>query len=385
MATIWLLPGPARFAAAIRSRLDRGGSVVVGLPGPLLGDDAFVQGLLRAIDYATDVVCDRQGPPRPLASLVAEQLGIDDIKPGPDATAALARHGTMAGRVLAVIAPEPKQCERWADFAQAFVAVAKTVPALERPRLILLGGAAVANAASRDPLLTDVWWWGVLDRLDTAFHVKTQLADAGDDLRRDSIAEVAGFDLRLADHLSSNWDGSLADLGNWLEQFTGPGPNAAPELFGAGAPALVVPNSKQLGVPPAALLPMWELGQVDRWDSFPAYWHACTLPNPAQLSSRLWRAQVRALMPTIDEERARIEVWLRRQLGNVPSETALEPRDLYLLLQKHPHLKTWRGGHRKRLVYWLRDARNTLAHMGLLTPGEVAYGQRLIVADRRCD
>lgn len=88
-------------------------------------------------------------------------------------------------------------------------------------------------------------------------------------------------------------------------------------------------------------------------------------------------------MPTIDEERARIGAWLRREIRGLSDEAVLEPAGLFTVLQDHPSLKTWRGGHRKRLIYWLRDTRNTLAHMGTLTPSEIAHGQRLIVEDRR--
>jgi hypothetical protein len=288
----------------------------------------------------------------------------------------LARHGTLASRVLVASVQQPGQWERWEGFVLPFLAAAKTMPAAERPRLVILSAAGIAALAGRDPLLGDVWWWGVLDRLDTAFHVKSQLTDTGEDLRRDSIAEVAGFDLRLADHLAATWDGSAPTLSTSLRTFDGFTPLDTQPL------AALRPSSAPLDAPPASLLSAWEQGLVDRWDVFPAYWHACTLPSSAELRSRIWRAQVRALMPTIDEERARIENWLRRRVSGLPSDGALEPRDLYALLQKHPELKTWRGGHRKRLIYWLRDARNTLAHMGLLTPDEVERGWRLIAEDR---
>ncbi len=106
------------------------------------------------------------------------------------------------------------------------------------------------------------------------------------------------------------------------------------------------------------------------------------MPSHAELRSRIWQAQIRGLMPTIDEERAWIENWLRRWVPGLPSDGVLEPRDLCALPQKHPELKTWRGGHRTRFIYWLRDARNTIAHMDLLTPDEVERGWRLIAKDR---
>jgi hypothetical protein len=49
----------------------------------------------------------------------------------------------------------------------------------------------------------------------------------------------------------------------------------------------------------------------------------------------------------------------------------------------NPRLSQWRGGHRKRLVWWLRDARNALAHLGTLSPDDIARGKRLIWEDRK--
>jgi hypothetical protein len=377
--SIWSLPGPARFAEAIRTRIDRGSSVAVGLPGWAACNRAFCSGLLRAVDYAVDIIDDCEAYDRPVASLVADLFSIDDVPPGPDAAVALARHTTLWGRVVAlIVSSDDQQALRWADFARTFVAASRTVAVAERPRLVLLSRKACAAALSgSDPLLSDLWWWGVLDRLDTTFHVRGQLTDGSDELVRDTIAEVAGFDLKLADHLAVGWDGSYTTLVAELTEF------ARTSLSTAYTPLTLPHSSTALGMPPAPLLSLWDQGLVDRWDSFPAYLHACAVPTAADLRSRVWRAQIRVLMPTIDEERARIEAWLRREIRDLPDAAVLEPGDLYALLQDHPDLKRWRGGHRKRLIYWLRDSRNTLAHMGTLTPADVARGRYLVAEDRR--
>jgi hypothetical protein len=377
---IWSLPGPERFAEAIRTRIDRGSSVAVGLPGWAADNRAFCSGLLRTVDYAVDVVDGSDAPDRPVASLVADRFSIDDVPPGPDAAVALARHTTLWGRVVAVTIPsDDQQAARWADFARTFVTASRAVAVTERPRLVLLSRHACAAALSgSDPLLSDLWWWGVLDRLDTTLHVRGQFADGSDELVRDTIAEIAGFDLRLADHLAAEWDGSYPTLGAELTRFART--SLCPPCT---SPESLPHSSTALGVPPTPLLALWDEGLVDRWDSFPAYLHACAVPTAADLRSRVWRAQIRVLMPTIDEERARIEAWLRREIPDLPDAAVLEPGDLYALLQDHPDLKTWRGGHRKRLIYWLRDSRNTLAHMDTLTLADVARGRQLAAADRR--
>lgn len=384
MPGIWSLPGPAQFAAAITTRLDRGHSVVVGLPQWAAADADFRAGMLGAVDFGADVVDDCENGSRPLASLVADRFSIDDVPPGPGAAAALAGHAMLRGRVLAItVSSDGQQSARWTQFARGFLPAARSVAAAERPRLILLARKTCAAALTgSDALLDDLWWWGVLDRLDTAFYVKSRLADGHDGqdgLIRETITEVAGFDLNLASHLAAGWDGSYGTLAAVLATFAD---SCWPHGQNGSAKSHQLPHSSTaLGVPPVALLPMWDRGLVDRWDAFPAYLHACAIADSADLRSRVWRAQVRTLMPIIDEERARIGAWLRREIRGLPDEAVLEPAGLFNVLQDHPSLKTWRGGDRKRLIYWLRDARNTLAHMGTLAPGEIARGQRLITQD----
>jgi hypothetical protein len=216
-----------------------------------------------------------------------------------------------------------------------------------------------------------------MDRLDTSLHLRTLLGSEVNELLRDSIVEVAGFDLRLAEYLATMWEGSPASLSKLLLDYPG-----APHAHAAECVQLSS-SSTRFDVPPAAMISLWDEGLVDRWDSFPAYLHACAIATRADLRSRVWRAQVRVLMPIMDEERARIAAWIRRQVKGLAARDVLEAGELYDILQDHPRLKDWRGGHRKRLVYWLRYARNTLAHLDTLTPDEVARGRQLISNDRR--
>ena len=74
---------------------------------------------------------------------------------------------------------------------------------------------------------------------------------------------------------------------------------------------------------------------------------------------------------------------MRTEVRGLPADQVLEPGRLYDLMQGNPRLKTWRGGHRKRLICWLRDARNTLAHLGTLPPADIARGRQLIWEDHK--
>src|ERR1700692_4520782 len=127
MDGIWSLPGPAQFVADAVARRDPGASVLVVLPGLVAGDDAFRAGLLEAVDYGCDVLDGCLVGDRPMPSVIAGWFGIDDIVPGPDATAALARHHLMLARALSVtVSDKPEESARWVEFLRAFLAAART-------------------------------------------------------------------------------------------------------------------------------------------------------------------------------------------------------------------------------------------------------------------
>jgi hypothetical protein len=376
MSEIWSLPGPAGFARTAQDRLDRGDSVLVGLPATTAEDRAFQDGLRRTIDVHFDLV-DATGPQdRPIASVVAEQLDID-LEPGPDAAVRLAGHPMLEARHLAVtLAGKPDDAKPWTEFVRSFLAAARPIAAPDRPRLLIIGGHGCATALSGADPLAEMWWWGVLGRLDTALYVQRRLVSRkNDDLLRDAITEVAGYDLGLADYLVDEWDGDAASLVAVLDAFTGPNwPNVP-------VPARLPHSSTPWSAPPSQVVPLWNAGLADAWDSFSVCLHPCSLPAQGR-RQRVWLAQIRCLMPLIDEERARIEDWMRTEVRGLPAGQVLEPGDLYSLMHDNPRLKMWRGGHRKRLIYWLRDARNMLAHMTPLPPEDIARGRHLIWQDR---
>jgi hypothetical protein len=376
MTDIWTLPGPARFARTAQERLERGDSVLVGLPATIEEKD-FAEGLKRAIDRHFDPI-DATGPQdRPIPSVVAEQLDLD-LEPGTDAAVRLANDPALAGRYLAVaVTGTPEDIKPWTDFIRVLLAAARPIAVKDRPRFLIVGGYGCATALAGAEPLAELWWWGVLDRLDTALHVQRRLASRdSDDLLRDAITEVAGYALDLADYLAHEWDGDESSLAALLGGYSGPDWPTIP------VPAQLPHSSTSWDAPPSQIVSLWNAGLADAWDSFRVCLHPCSLPAQG-LRQRVWRAQVRCLMPLIDEERARIEDWMRTEVRGLPKDKVLEPGDLFGLIQDNPRLKNWRGGHRKRLIYWLRDSRNMLAHMTPLSPQEVDRGRHLIWQDHK--
>lgn len=214
-----------------------------------------------------------------------------------------------------------------------------------------------------------------MDRLDTGVYVAgAGGVEAGAEVLRESIVEVAGFDLDLALYLAERWNGSEAELLELLRQYDS-----------IDAPETGLPTARgEVHLGPDAKL--WDERLLDRWDSRDApHVHASillALNRRDLIRNRIWRAQLRTVMPMIDEHRGRIAEWLRSEVrAGYPLPEVPEPVDLYLAFQDHPRLKTWRDGRRKRLVYWMRDSRNSLAHMRPLDMSDVRRGQQLVSED----
>lgn len=378
MDGIWTLPGPARFARTAHDRLERGDSVLIGLPATICEDNDFAAGLRQAVAIHFDIVIDASGPEdRPIASVVADKIGTE-LEPGRDAAVRLANNPALEGRYIAfTVAGKPADTKPWTDFFRTFLAAARPIVAQDRPRFLIVCGHGSATALAGTDPLAELWWWGVLDRFDTALHVQQKLADRENtELLRDAITEVAGYDLDLASYLARGWTGDASTLAATLGDYTGP------EWPSIPVRGQLPHSSTSWEAPPSQAVALWNAGLADAWDSFGMFLHPCSLSTQEQ-RQRIWRGQIRYLMPLIDEERARIEEWIRGEIRGLPKERIFEAGDLYSLLQDNPKLKNWRGGHRKRLVYWLRDTRNALAHMTPLSPEDVAEGRRLIWYDRK--
>lgn len=381
---LWTLPGPSRFAREVRSTLERGYSVVVFAPRTQLVDRGWREGLLDAIDRHMDIIKDDDLDERSALTVVADHFGITEIDPGANA-GDLIRHDVMLGRTICLVMPRNEaRGPGWCDFARLLGTAGRSAPLEDRVQLLIFAPCGLASMLTeRESFLQPLWWWGVMDRLDTAVHVSDKMTSTRtDDVLRDAIVEVAGFDLALAEHLAAHWNGSSSNLAATLSDYEAENDNGWSKQ-----PPPLPHTSTAWATPPDSVMGFWDEGLVDAWEPFPAYVHACLLSSNGRnsdLQSRIWRAQIRALMPLIDEERSRLVDWIRPQLakGNDPLPKTPELVDLYLALQNHPELKSWGGGHRRRLIYWLRETRNTLAHMGTLEPADIAHGRKLIFDDR---
>lgn len=371
---LWSLPGPARLAATVGNALFGGSSCVVVAPAPLRSNEDWVAAACEATGI--DIAQVSADPGRPPAAVVADHFDVD-WSPGPGAVSALARSDRFAGRIVGLALPpgEPD----WADFAAEFLVALPAINKMDRPQLLVFCGPDDLGAfrAQRLPL-TQRWWWGTVGRLDTTVAAVRALGEHADPVTVSCITEVCGFDLGFVDVLAQTWDGSLTCLLELVDE-RGSGEAAVEEqstLTGAATSAS----------PAARLRGDWDRGLVDAWERYEPFVAPAAVPTAARaevLRTRLWRGQLRELMPLVDEERARLETWARS--GAIAEKNVTFPIEIgYLtkLLHTDPALSRRTSSSRRQAAVWLRDTRNTLAHREVVAPGDIADGLALLDADR---
>jgi hypothetical protein len=330
---------------------------------------------------------------RPTATL-AERMAtlLKDPPAGSDPLADVVAAEELRGKVLTVRAWEERDPEAVGSLAIRFAAMTKDsrVPPEERVRLLVLTtDRNIPEAALErlDPVTSRVhWWWGVLGRLDTTVVVATAEAAAGrgdpvglretlvtDYLFRDLVTEIAGPDLALATFLTYFWDRTMSALPGLVAEY------ASSDRFDIPVPA--TPRHGRPTRPPVALRDAWNHGLTDLWDGEIRVSPPAADPSTVveRLDQHLWRGQNRALTPVIDQLRAAMEYRVRSTVGTAGLDTLLAgdgdndrpavhrvSRPVLEIGRMAVAVKTGElrvTESERKLIYCLRDVRNSLAHL----------------------
>lgn len=373
---VWSLPGPARRAAATGSALLGGASCAIVAPSALRGNDEWLAAAIEATGAYVDLV--PVDPTRPPAAVVADHFGTD-WAPGPGAVHALARSDPFAGRIVGLTLPAANS--DWAHFAADFLAALPAVTdTSSRPQLLVFCGPdELAIFRSQRLPVTEMWWWGTIGRLDTIVAATRLLGETADPVLVSCITEVCGYDIRFAATLAQQWDGSLNCLLDLVADQPGPAATVDERSTLAGRGGSVSP--------PARFREDWDRGLIDAWERYEPFIAPTALPGDVRadvLRTRLWRGQLRELMPLVDEERARLETWMRG--GPIAQKNVTFPIEigsLTHLLHTDPAVRPRTTATRRQAAAWLQTARNALAHRDIVTPADIADGLALLDRDRR--
>lgn len=382
--SMWTLPGPRGYVAEIAASVTRGRHVVAVLPEFVATTDvtvALADAIVEELDDGAHVAIGEGGP---LVEQVCSDVP-DDYE----------MHPASIHELLAWDSPR----------ARAFVVNAMEIPDARRAELrtFLAGLAHESRVAadakvhfvviSRDFDLPDSlspdgdvtvatrWFWNRVARWDTVAHVAaidggTETDTLIDEIRIETIVELARWNLSLATELATSWTSSVVpDLGSlgWTSSGT------------ADSVALDAVRPVRVGSwPSARLVEAWNCGAVAGWRGRVSVAPMAPGYGDRQVERHVWAAQARVLLPFIDAKRERLESHLRQELGSarfdrevalrtiVPSTTnhVQAPVPEVALLREVARCAR-RDERRTKSLIALRDARNRLSHLVPLTSAEI--------------
>lgn len=370
----WALPGPRGFLARLQADLDSSDwtqEIVVALP-QAGAPPALVQHVasLRSPRRVVSVHLCPDDDDSVLARCL-HQAGLD--LPPRQVQVGDLLDGRLADHLLVIDAmpATPGQAADVLRLVEACAAVAHNAAPASMPLQVVALVPGEWCARLQEGLRLNVrWWWGQIGRLDVLLLLHEH-DDRSDPTRNAAIAELALFDLEVARHLAASWDGDLASVAERVLE-------VCPGDRGAAPPAgeRVLPER-----PGSALLQPWSSGACDLWDGRLLAWHPSVTARHDKdaLARALWRAQAATILPLLEEQRLRVVAWLERlghggQLRQHYGETP-EIGDVRYYMRNRAGMRT---RPQMPLVDWLREARNSVAHLRCVDADELRRGLDLI-------
>jgi hypothetical protein len=383
---VWRLPGPRGFVRDIVAEYARGRHVATVLPEALASDVLFTDGLAVAVldEFARQSVPTRRiyaaGEDQSILDTFSQALIFED----PPATVAELLGHPEAGNTVAVVVARDLNTTARSGLPGFLQRVELESHALtgQPQRLsviaILARGQlpAFRGGASSDIAMTSIWWWARIARWDVAAHIagmaeRAPLQGVLSDVRTESIVEIARWDLDLAEHLVTTWEGEPGRLPYLLKDWRC-----------VSAPAMNGSHGGTEGVqPPSLVLPSWDQRVVEGWHDQVSVATCSLAAEPEKLSRLVWAAQSRVLLPWIEERRSALHIRVTEILGAprlaailrewfdppVDADGLVEIGALDTVVRK---VLGSRHSDVREASRWLREARNRLAHMRPLSLGD---------------
>jgi len=383
---VWRLPGPRGFVRDIVAEHARGRHVTTVLPEALASDVLFTDGLAVAV---LDEFARQSVPTRRIYGVGADLSVLDTfsqalIFDNPPATVAeLLGHPEVASTVAVVVARDldttaqgglPGFLERVELESHARTGQAQRLSVIA----ILARGQlpAFRGGASSDIAMTSIWWWSRIARWDVAAHIAdlagpVLLHGVVADVRAESIVEIARWDLDLAEHLVTTWDGEPGHLSSLLKEWRSVSP---PDLNGGHGEA----EGLQ---PPRPVLSSWDQRIIEGWHDQVSVATCSLAAEPEKLNRLVWAAQARVLLPWIEERRSALHIRVTEIIGAprlgailrewfdppIAADGLVEIGALDTVVRR---VLGSRHGDVRDASRWLREARNRLAHMRPLSLGD---------------
>ncbi len=400
---VWRLPGPRSFVRDIVAEHRRGRHVATVLPRALASDTIFTDSLSVALleEFAGQSVTARRiydaGPGASVLETFCRALIFDDQ---PATVPDLLIHPEVRDMVAVVVAQD--LCAPARDELSPFLRRVELETHTAGPTRRLSVVAIVTQSqlpvfpggASSDIALTSIWWWARIARWDVAAHIadlagQPRLSGVLEDVRAESIVELARWDLDLAERLAAAWSGELGALPSLLRECGSVAANGKPGRADAVARARKGVTAASAGLrPPDPDLELWDRRMMDGWHDRQSVTMCSLIAVPDKLSQVVWAAQARVLLPWIEECRSSLLARVTETLGAGRLAAVLRDRfdppvmaDTLVeigVLDKVVQMVIGSGNPDLRYASRrLREARNSLAH---LRPLSLAEQESLVAA-----
>lgn len=324
---VWRLPGPRTFVGDIVTEHGRGRHVATILPESLALDPVFTDSLAVALldEFASRSVSARRvydgGPDASVLDAFSQALIFDDR---PVTIPDLLHHEEAQDTVAVVAASDLRVAARdklgpflqrveLETHAAGYGKRLSIVAIMARGQLPVFAGGATSDVS-----LTSIWWWGRVARWDVAAHIaglvgQPRLTGVLEDVRTESIVEVARWDLDLAEQLADQWSGDPDELTVLLrERCHVPGDGNSGKA--GGTTRGFVASIAGLR-PPDPMLSMWDNRLVDGWHEQASVSARTLAVTPEKLARVVWAAQARVLLPWIEERRSALHERVVTALG----------------------------------------------------------------------
>jgi hypothetical protein len=251
-------------------------------------------------------------------------------------------------------------------FLLEFTRLSASVTSHERPLLVCVcSSRALDPVPTSDAALLSAYWWGRVGPLDTLVAVDEILEGqrvVGD---REIIAEVAGWDLALAETLAEAW-GARPDIDALLSRL----PSIAPVRDEMVVHQASLASATDMTAdPPNELFDAWADGVVNWWGERTVV-HVGqyrAMGDQGAIERRIWRAQVSAALPYVEIVRERLARWMvdRPQLIDAKwrfkNIASLEVGAIEKVFLDSSGLR--RSSQHRELARLLRQIRHKLAHL----------------------
>lgn len=267
----------------------------------------------------------------------------------------------------------------------------------------LIGALAFENLPE-DVLLEHLWWWGIVSRWDVMQYLNlvSPITTLENTWKNAIVAELAGWDLDLVDKLIQFDDQNFANIDNIFNCLVGYANEKGWNNIDLKNLNQIIVMDTQIPNPSTSVQALWAKGALNLVPCEGCNVHSAVLVATRKqdgLKQLIRKGQSRSVLFTIDDQRSAVCEYLRARHGkdwhywcegeyNEGRYKIGEIGHLLYLFNNANNVEQLPRydpdlSHIRKLVKWMKDARDDLSHLKHLDFGRIKTGARLIEQARQ--